>query len=381
MSSTSWIPEASRLSEISTSSIRRMFEVVAKAKREGKDVVNLSIGEPDFDTHPSLVEKACKAMKDGFTHYSSNFGLDELRSLIAERNGVEPDNVMLTAGGSEALISVSLSFIEKGSKVIIPTPNFLSYFTYSKLCEGETVQIKTHNDNFEINTDKLNEKMSKEVSIIFINYPNNPTGVVMKNNALREIADIASEYNAILISDEIYNSIYYDRKPDSLASAGYDNTIIVNGFSKSLAMTGWRVGYIIANERYLESILKVHQVNGVCAPSFTQKAIADIMKDGKDKEITAEMVKEFRKRRDFVLKRLKDIGLNTVKPEGAFYVFPEVPINCVEFSEKLVDSGVVVTPGLPFGDGNENYIRISYANSMEMLEKAMDRIEAFISEL
>lgn len=369
--------EASRLSEISTSTIRRMFEIVARAKRDGIDVINLSIGEPDFDTHPLLIERAKIAMMEGYTHYTSNFGIDELRNSIAERYGVENGNIMVTAGASEALLNASLAFIEEGSKVLIPTPGFLSYFTYGKICKAKIVQIYTHETSFEINPDFLNEKMDRNVSVIFLNYPNNPTGAVMQN--LKAIAEIAMDYNAIVISDEIYDSIYYDRKPETLA--GYENTVVINGFSKNLAMTGWRVGYVVADEELLDSMLKIHQVNGVCAPAFAQKAIAELMETGEDRKITKEMVAEFRKRRDYVCSRLTDMGLQAVKPEGAFYVFPEVPINSIEFCERLIEYGVATTPGTAFGDGNENYIRISYAASMNMLEKAMDRLNNFISAL
>ncbi|MFP3908946.1 MAG: pyridoxal phosphate-dependent aminotransferase [Archaeoglobaceae archaeon] len=371
--------ETSRLSHISTSMIRRMFDVVAKAQMEGRDVINLSIGEPDFDTHPSIVEKASKAMREGFTHYSSNFGLDELRELIAERygiSGVSSDNVMMTAGASEALLNASLAFIEEGSRVIVPTPNFLSYFTYGRLCGARTEHLPTHDNDFQIDVNALNEVMDDDVSLIFINSPNNPTGAVMDN--LKQIAEIGAEYDAVVVSDEIYDSIYYDKRPQSLA--GMDNVVVVNGFSKSLSMTGWRVGYVIASDELLDSMLKVHQVNGVCAPTFAQKAIAEVMKMGEDKRITGEMVKEFRSRRDFVYSRLIEMGLKAVKPEGAFYIFPEIPGDCIEFSEKLVDYGVAVTPGIPFGEGNDHHIRISYAASMEDLEKAMERIEDFIDQ-
>lgn len=371
--------ETSRLSHISTSMIRRMFDVVAKAQMEGRDVINLSIGEPDFDTHPSIVEKASKAMREGFTHYSSNFGLDELRELIAERygiSGVSSDNVMMTAGASEALLNASLAFIEEGSRVIVPTPNFLSYFTYGRLCGARTEHLPTRDNDFQIDVNALNEVMDDDVSLIFINSPNNPTGAVMDN--LKQIAEIGAEYDAVVVSDEIYDSIYYDKRPQSLA--GMDNVVVVNGFSKSLSMTGWRVGYVIASDELLDSMLKVHQVNGVCAPTFAQKAIAEVMKMGEDKRITGEMVKEFRSRRDFVYSRLIEMGLKAVKPEGAFYIFPEIPGDCIEFSEKLVDYGVAVTPGIPFGEGNDHHIRISYAASMEDLEKAMERIEDFIDQ-
>ncbi len=368
--------EASRVSGISTSLIRRMFEIVERAKREGKDVINLSIGEPDFRTDDAIIEKACEAMREGFTHYTSNFGIPELRSAIAERYGVDERNVMVTAGASEALLNASLAFIEEGSSVVIPSPNFLSYFSYAKMCKAKVVQIKTHENGFVLNPDSLNEVMDRNVSMIFVNYPNNPTGVVADRRTLKAIAEIARDYEAIVVSDEIYDQIYYDKKPFSLA--GYENVVVVNGFSKSLAMTGWRVGFVIAEEDLLDSILKVHQVNGVCAPSFAQKAIAEVLTDGTAEKITKRMVEEFRRRRDFVYSKLKEI-FEVVKPEGAFYVFPKVNGDCIEFAEKLLlEKGVALTPGIAFGEGNESYVRISYATSMEKLKVAMERIEEFV---
>jgi aspartate aminotransferase len=356
-----------------------MFEVVEKA---GKGCINLSIGEPEFNTDLLIAEKAFEAMKNGFTHYTSNFGIGELRNVIAERYvekgiGIDSSNVMVTAGASEALLNVSLAFIEEGSRVVIPSPSFLSYFTYAKLCKARVEQVLTHESNFEVDVDNLNEAMDKDVSVIFLNSPNNPTGVVMDGRRMKAIAEIAADNKAIIISDEIYDSIYYDKKPTTLA--GFDNVVVVNGFSKSLAMTGWRIGYVIASKELLDSILKIHQVNGVCAPAFAQKAVADIMLEGKDREITAAMVKEFRRRRDFIYSSLEKIGFETVKPEGAFYIFPNVHTNCMEFAEELVKKGVVVTPGLPFGEGNESHIRISYVTSMEKLKEAMERISEFVS--
>ena len=366
--------ESSRVAGISTSLIRRMLEITAGKK----NVINLSIGEPDFDTDEIIIEMACEAMRRGYTHYTSNFGLPELREAIANRYNVEMKNVMVTTGASEALLNISLAFIEERSKVIIPTPNFLSYFTYAKICKAKIVQIKTHSNNFELDPDQLNEVMDDKVSLIFLNYPNNPTGVVMDKSKLKAIVEIAQDHDAIVVSDEIYDQIYYDKKPYSLA--GYENVIVVNGFSKCLAMTGWRIGFIIADEKFIDPILKVHQVNGVCAPAFAQKAVAEVLSEGIADIIIKRMVKEFRDRRDFVYKSLKKI-FDVVKPEGAFYIFPNVGMDCITFTEKLLmEKGVVVTPGIAFGDGNENYVRISYSVSMGQLKEAVERIISFVSD-
>jgi len=378
------VKEAERISGISTSTIRKMFEIVEIARKKGLDVINLAIGEPDFDTHPLIVERAFQAMKDGFTHYTSNFGLEELREEIAERYrqrgaNIGPENIMMTTGACEALINASLAFIERGSRVVIPSPSFLGYFTYVSMCEAKVETLKTHDNGFIVDPDALNEVMGKDVSAIFLNYPNNPTGAVMSQKELEAVAEIAMDYKAVVISDEVYDSIYYDKTPGTLA--GFENVVTINAFSKSLAMTGWRIGYAISTEEMLERMLRIHQLNGVCAPAFAQKAVADVMAEGKDKEITEAMVDEFRRRRDFVYGRLVEMGFDVVKPEGAFYVFPRFDGDSSEFVERLVlEKGVSVTPGPPFGDGNQGYFRISYATSMDRLKEAMDRMEEFLAK-
>jgi aspartate aminotransferase len=368
--------EARRVSEISTSQIRKMFEIVERARRSGREVISLTIGEPDFHTHPEILKRAYEAMKAGYTHYTSNFGIDELREQIAEIHDVSVEEVMVTAGASEALLNASLAYIERGSEVLIPLPSFISYFTYAKLCEARVLGINTA-PNFELNPDELNEMMSRDVSVVFINSPSNPTGVVLDQKTLDAVCEIARDNNAIVVSDEVYISIHYDKKPGTLA--GREGVIAINAFSKSLAMTGWRIGYVIAEQSLLDSILKIHQVNGVCAPAFAQKAVAEVLAEGIAKDITDGMVREFRKRRDYVYKSLKSI-LEVVKPEGAFYIFPRANHESVEFTEKLLsETGVAVTPGIAFG--SENHIRISYAASMENLERAMGRIKLFVESL
>jgi len=376
------VKEAERIAGISTSTIRKMFEIVEIARKKGLDVINLAIGEPDFDTHPLIVERAFQAMRDGFTHYTSNFGLEELREEIAKRyrqRGADIDagNIMMTTGACEALINTSLAFIERESRVVIPSPSFLGYFTYVSMCEAKVEVLMTHDSGFVIDADALNEVMGKDVSAIFLNYPNNPTGAVMSQKELEAVVEVAMDYDAIVISDEVYDAIYYDKDPGTLA--GFENVVAINAFSKSLAMTGWRIGYAIASEDLLEKMLRIHQLNGVCAPAFAQKAVADVMAEGKDREITKTMVDEFRKRRDFVYSRLVEMGFDVVKPEGAFYAFPRFDSDSTEFVEKLVlERGVSVTPGPPFGEGNQGYFRISYATSMDRLKEAMDRMEEFL---
>ncbi len=366
---------ARRVSEISTSTIRRMFEIVEKARREGREVINLSIGEPDFDTPPEIIELACEYMNRGYTHYTSNMGLEELREIIAERYGVESDEVMVTAGASEALLNASLAFMEENSKVVLHTPSFLSYFTYVKLCSASPVEINTSASNFLLNGDAVESAMDGSVSALVLNFPTNPSGAVMEQRELEGVYEVAAERGAVVISDEVYDRIYYDRKPGTLA--GKENAVVVNAFSKTLAMTGWRVGFVIAEKDLLDQMLKVHQVNGVCAPAFAQKAVAEYLADGKDRKFVRDMVREFRRRRDFVVKRLgKHFDLTV--PEGAFYVFARAYSGFVE--ELLVEKGVALTPGTPFGRGFDDYFRLSYATSMENLNRAVERIEEFMEE-
>ncbi len=363
---------AKRVSEISTSLIRRMFEIAERAKKEGKEIINLSIGEPDFDTPLEIIEKACKYMKMGYTHYTSNFGLEELREQIAERYRVEPNEVLITVGASEALINASLAFIERDSTTLIQSPSFLSYFTYAKLCESKIFELKTHDSNFKLSVEKI-EEIPRDASVAFINYPNNPTGAVMDKKEISEIYEVFYEKDVLVISDEVYDRIYYDVKPGSLA--GEEKAVVINSFSKTLAMTGWRLGFVIARKDILDEILKVHQVNGVCAPAYAQKAVAEILEEGRDEEIAKRMVKEFRVRRDFVYSKLKK-HFEIVKPEGAFYMFPKAYRGFVE--DILREKGIALTPGEAFGSDGENYFRLSYATSMDNLERAVEKIEEFL---
>lgn len=366
---------ARRVSNISTSMIRRMFEIVERARKEGKEIINLSIGEPDFDTPGEIVELAYEYMKKGYTHYTSNMGIEELREVIAGRYGVESDEVMITAGASEALLNASLAFMEEGSRVVLHTPSFLSYFTYVKLCSARPVEINTSNSDFVLKAEMVESVMGDDVSALVLNFPTNPSGAVMEQKEIDAVYDVAADSGAVIISDEVYDRIYYDRKPGTLA--GKENAVVVNAFSKTLAMTGWRVGFVIAGKELLDQMLKVHQVNGVCAPAFAQKAIADYLADGKDREFVRKMVSEFRERRDFVVRRLKKY-FDIKTPEGAFYVFAKAYPGFVE--ELLMQKGVALTPGTPFGTGFDEYFRLSYATSMENLKRAVERIEEFMEE-
>ncbi len=378
---------ASRVESISTSMIRKMFEMAQKSA--GKEIISLGLGEPDFDTPREICDSAYKAMQSGYTHYTSNFGIPELREKLAEKyreeNGMDitSENVMVTVGACEALMNISISLFEEGSKVIIPSPSFVGYYAYTGIAGAVPVHLKTSLENgFEIDPDALNEVAGRDIDAIMINSPNNPTGAVIPEKKVRAIAEIAEDNDMWIISDEVYEKIIYEREHTSFGKY-YDKVITVGGFSKTFAMTGWRVGYVIADENIIDMLLKVHQFNGVCAPAFAQKALVDYV--GGNLPAVDDMVREFKRRRDLVVKRLNEIdGITCSKPYGAFYVFPRVEIGGMdgyEFTMKLFeDKGVVVVPGSAFGPGNENHIRISYATAYDKLERAMDLIEEFSEE-
>ena len=378
---------ASRVRDISTSMIRKMFEMAQKSA--GREIISLGLGEPDFDTPKEICDAAYDAMLQGYTHYTSNFGIPELRERIAEKyreeNGMDvtAENVMVTVGACEALLNISIALFEEGSKIIIPSPSFVGYYAYVGIAGAEAVHLQTtHEDGFEIDPDKLNEIASRDIDAMMINTPNNPTGAVIPEDKVKAIAEIAEDNDIWIISDEVYEKIVYERNHTSFGKY-YDKVITIGAFSKTFAMTGWRVGYVIADEDIIDKLLKVHQFNGVCAPAFAQKALVNYI--GGELPAVKKMVNEFRRRRDLVVKRLNEIdGISCTKPYGAFYVFPKIEIggmNGYEFTMKLFeDKGVVVVPGSAFGPGNEQHVRISYATSYEKLEKAMDLIEEFAEE-
>ena len=365
------INPASRTKPIELSQIRKMFEIT------NPNAINLGIGEPDFNVPENIKQAMKNSIDDNDTHYTPNKGYIELREAIADKfkkdNGIEtnPDNIIVTVGASEALYMCAQAFIESGDEVILPNPSFLSYEACVKLADGKIIPVDCKMENeFKLKADDVSEKITKNTKAIMLNSPSNPTGAVMEKEDIKAIADLSMDNDFLIISDEIYEKIIYDKKHYSPAKYS-DNVITLHGFSKTYAMTGLRIGYLTANEEYTEELLKIHQYNIACASTVSQRGAYEALTGPQD-EVT-KMVNEFKNRRDLIVKRLNEMGYETVNAEGAFYVFPKIEDK--EFVQKAAEAGVITVPGAAFGSNGENHVRMSYANSYENIEKAMNILE------
>ena len=362
-----------RVSSINLSEIRRMFEIA------DEDAISLGLGEPDFKTPQNIIDAASKAMNEGFTHYTSNMGILELREAIANKlereNGISSsaDSIIVTVGASEAVYTCMQALVNPGDEVLIPDPGFLSYSACVKLAEGIPVGIKIKEENdLRMTCDDVLESITPKTKAIILNSPSNPIGSVMKKKDIKGIAEIADDNDIFIISDEVYEKIIYDTKHYS-AGQFSENAITINAFSKTYAMTGFRVGYLSANGNISEELLKVHQYIAACASSMSQKAALEAL-EGPQNSIKT-MVSEFKKRRDLVIKRLSKMGIECPVPEGAFYVFPRVD-NPEKFVSDGLKKGVVMVNGKAFGEHGSNHVRLSYATAYDKLEEAMDRLES-----
>ena len=382
---------SARMHSVSMSSIRIIFEKV----RQLRDVIRLEIGEPDFDTPDHIKEAAKKAINEGFTHYAPSVGLDELREAIAEKvkseNGIEADpkrHIVVTPGASSALYCVIFSIVNPGEKVLTPDPGWTHYDVCIKMAGGipEHYPLLEEND-FRVDADDLKKRIDKNTKAIIINSPNNPTGSVLTRKDIEHISQIAEENDLIVISDEVYEKIIYDDAEHiSIASFPdmFKRTITINSFSKTYAMTGWRIGYVIAREEITSQIAKLVLYTSTCANSIGQRAAMEALRG--PQECVKEMVSEYQRRRNFVVNRLNEIpGMSCKTPKGAFYVFPNIKqygMSSTDFASYLLDNAKVsVVPGSGFGKWGEGYIRISYATSMKKLEEAMNRIEKAVKNL
>lgn len=363
---------ANRCKLIQLSEIRKMFELTPE------NAINLSLGEPDFDTPEHIREAVKQALDEGFTHYTSNNGIIELREAIscklADENKVEadPENITVTVGASQALYVCLQALVNKGDEVLIPDPGFLSYDAFVKLAEGKMVPISLKEENeFQMTPEDVLDKITDKTKAIILNSPANPTGAVMQKEDIKGIAEIAEDHNIFLLSDEVYEHIIYEGKHYS-AGRYTDNAITINAFSKTYAMTGFRIGYIAAKPEITEEILKVHQYNVACTSSLSQIAGLEALLGPQD--CVLEMVAEFKRRRDLIVKRLNEMGIPFKAPKGAFYAFPKVN-NSAEFVKEAINAGVIVVNGASFGKCGDGHFRISYAASYEKLEEAMNRLE------
>lgn len=381
-------PLSKKITEIEPSGIRKFFDIVS----EMKDAISLGVGEPDFDTPWHIREEGIYSLEKGRTFYTSNAGLKELKEEIVkylERKCNVSYNpakeVMVTVGGSEAIDIAFRAMLDAGDEVLIPMPCYVSYLPCVTLADGVPVPIELKEENeFKLTKEELLEHITDKTKILVLPFPNNPTGAVMTEEDLKPIVEVVKEKDLYVISDEIYSELTYGTAHKSIVSfpGMKERTILINGFSKAYAMTGWRLGYAAAPAVILEQMLKIHQFAIMCAPTTSQYAAVEALRNG-DKDV--EMMRTaYDQRRRFLIKALRDMGLQCFEPFGAFYVFPSIKefgMTSEEFATKLLEEQkVAVVPGSAFGAGGEGFIRISYAYSIEDLKKALDRINIFIKK-
>lgn len=380
-----------RLEMVNPSEIRKLFDLAQGI--EG--IISLGIGEPDFDTPEHIKEYAKEALDKGLTHYSPNIGILELREAVAEKfkkhNGIDADpktQIMITVGTNQQILMGLSTFLRDNEEVLIPSPMFVSYAPAVILAGGKPVEVPTYEENeFRLTVDELEKHVSPRTRALIINTPNNPTGAVLTKKDLEEIADFAVEHDLMVLSDEVYEYFVYDGvKNYSIASLDgmFERTITMNGFSKTFAMTGWRLGFLAAPEWVVEKMVRFQMYNATCPVTFIQYAAAKALRDKRSWDAVEKMRREYERRRNLVWKRLNEMGLPTVKPKGAFYIFPRIKdtgLSSKEFSELMIkEAKVVLVPGSAFGQSGEGYVRISYATAYEKLEEAMDRMEKVLKE-
>jgi aminotransferase len=377
---------AKRVATLKPSGIRKFFDIVATMD----DVISLGIGEPDFTTPEPILEAGIEALRNGETHYTSNAGIYELREAIAdlleEKYQViyDPaDEVVVSVGVSEALYLALTAVINPGEEIIIPTPCFVSYQAEVILAGGVPVEVPGIMENgFQPEPELIEAAITTKTKAIFIGFPNNPTGTVATRENLLKISRIAEKHDLLVISDEIYDSLVYGIEHVCFSSLPgmMDRTITLGGFSKSYAMTGWRVGYAAAPANILGGLVRVHQYTVMSAPSMSQLAALAAIRHGADH--AEEMRLKYDRRRQLIVSRLNEIGLETFMPQGAFYAFPKITCTGLDdetFAKDLLEQEkVAVVPGSAFGAGGSGFVRCSYATKYEKIEKALDRIESFV---
>ncbi|BBH20470.1 aminotransferase [Paenibacillus baekrokdamisoli] len=380
-----WISPLVR--DIPPSGIRAFFDM------NTQDMISLGVGEPDFATPEHIREACIRALNEGFTKYTSNAGIMELREGIArylqQSYGLQykPDSeVLVTVGTSEAVDLALRTVIRQGDEVLIPAPSYIAYSPIAHINGGKIVTVNTSaQQEFKLTAEAVKEKLTSRSRVLMLNYPNNPTGAIMTYKDWLPIVELVKAHNLIVISDEVYSELTYDRTHVSIASVPgmLDRTIVINGFSKAFAMTGWRIGYACGQGELIAAMLKIHQYTTMCAPALGQIAALESLRNGlgeKDRMIVA-----YRERRDYFVKGLRERGLSCHMPEGTFYVFPSIAdtgLSSEQFALQLLkETGVGVVPGSVFGEGGEGFVRCSYSVAPEQLNRALERMGHFIRKL
>ena len=377
-----------KVREISPSGIRKYFDLLSSMD----GAISLGVGEPDFVTPWPVREAGIFAIEKGFTMYTSNRGILELRESLSRYHnkfyGLDYDphlELLITTGSSEALDLAFRAILDPGDEVIMTDPHYVAYPVCVSLAGGVPVPVPTYeSNNFEIMPDDIKKKLTKKTKAILLSFPSNPTGAVMPRKPLLEIAELAVKHDLLVVSDEIYARLTYDMEHTCMATLPgmKERTILIGGFSKAFAMTGWRVGFVAANPNIIEAILKVHQYTMMCAPIMGQMAAMEALKDSNNQEVE-DMLAEYDRRRRVIVKGFREMGLSCFEPRGAFYAFPSVKstgMSSEEFAEGLLkEEKVAVVPGHVFGKCGEGYLRCCYATSMPEIEEALRRMSRFLA--
>jgi len=367
-----------------------MAEKASEMRQAGHKILNLDVGEPDFDTPEHIKQAAVNAIRSGFTHYTSSKGMLDLRQSIAEdlatRNiKANPETeLIVTPGGKHALYCACLATLDPEDEVLVLSPTWPTHFQCVKMAEGRVIEVPC-GSSYSLDEESLKSRITSKSKMILVNSPNNPTGGVMNPHEIKVIVDLAVDHNLFILSDEIYDRIVFDnfriQSPASYDCAR-ERCIVINGLSKAYAMTGWRIGYAFADKDIIEAMVRIQQSTTTCPASFVQKAGVAALKGPQDS--IQKMVQEYDRRRKFIVNHLNDIpGLSCNMPKGTFYVFPdikELKFTSLEFCSKLLqEQGVSITPGSVFGESGEGYIRLSYATNLETIEEAVKKIKTFIN--
>ena len=382
-------PLSKKITGIEPSGIRKFFDLVSSMP----DAISLGVGEPDFDTPWRIREEGIYSLERGRTFYTSNAGLKELKVEIGKylqrkiNVSYNPDNeIIVTVGGSEGIDIALRAMLDPGDEVLIPQPSYVSYLPCAVLANGVPVTIPLKQENeFRLTAEELEAAVTPKSKILVLPFPNNPTGAIMTKEDLEPIAEVVKKHDLYVLSDEIYSELTYKSEHVSIASLPgmRDRTLVINGFSKGFAMTGWRLGYICAQKKIAEQMLKIHQFAIMCAPTNSQYAAIDGLRNCDDE--VQQMRTAYNQRRRYLLSEFKKMGLECFEPFGAFYVFPcikEFGMTSEEFAERfLAEEKVAVVPGTAFGRCGEGFIRVSYAYSLEDLKEAIGRLERFVEKL